>query len=137
MAASQVNISQAKLKAAPIPLPPLPEQHRIVAKVDELMALFDRLEARQADAQHAHARLVQALLDSLTQARDAEEFQAAWERVAGEFEAVFTTEASVDALRASVLQLGVLGRLGVGSHMIIGPYAAGHCTEQDRSCARC
>ena len=25
----------------------------------------------------------------------------------------------------------------VGSHMIIGPYAAGHCTEQDRSCARC
>ena len=29
------------------------------------------------------------------------------------------------------------GVLRVGSHMIIGPYAAGHCTEQDRSCARC
>ena len=108
------HISTKQVAALPIQLPPLAEQHRIVAKVDELMALCDRLEARQADAQHAHARLVQALLDSLTQARDAEEFQAAWERVAGEFEAVFTTEASVDALRASVLQLGVLGRLGTG-----------------------
>lgn len=111
MAASQVNISQAKLKAAPIPLPPLPEQHRIVAKVDELMTLCDRLEARQADAQHAHARLVQALLDSLTQARDAEEFQAAWERVAGCFEGVFSTENSVDDLRQVLLQLAIAGKL--------------------------
>ncbi|WP_273627228.1 restriction endonuclease subunit S, partial [Pseudomonas aeruginosa] len=47
-----------------IPLPPLAEQHRIVAKVDELMALCDRLEARQADADSAHAQLVQALLGS-------------------------------------------------------------------------
>ena len=39
MAASQVNISQEKLRLAPIPLPPLALQHRIVAKVDELMAI--------------------------------------------------------------------------------------------------
>lgn len=79
------------------------------------MALCDRLEARQADAQRAHAGLVQALLDSLTQARDAEEFQAAWERVAGEFAAVFTNEASIDALKQTVMQLGVEGRLCAGA----------------------
>ena len=111
MAASQVNISQAKLKAAPIPLPPLAEQHRIVAKVDELMALCDRLEARQADAQHAHARLVQALLDSLTQARDAEEFQAAWERVAGEFPKIFSTPSSINGLQAAFLCMAAEGKL--------------------------
>ncbi|MBQ0945713.1 restriction endonuclease subunit S [Ideonella sp. 4Y16] len=114
MAASQVNISQAKLKAAPIPVPPMSEQHRIVAKVDELMALCDRLEARQQDAEATHARLVQALLDSLTQARDADEFHACWQRLAEQFDTVFTTDGSVDSLKQMVMQLGVEGRLCAG-----------------------
>jgi type I restriction enzyme S subunit len=111
MAASQVNISQAKLKAAPIPVPPLSEQHRIVAKVDELMALCDRLEARQQDAEAAHARLVQALLDSLTEVRGAEEFQTCWQRVVAQFELMFRNDASVDALKLAICQMGVSGRL--------------------------
>jgi type I restriction enzyme S subunit len=45
-----------------IPLPPLSEQHRIVAKVDELMALCDRLEASLATAATARAGLLEALL---------------------------------------------------------------------------
>ena len=96
-------------------LPPLAEQHRIVAKVDELMALCDRLEARQRDAEAAHAQLVQALLDSLTQSRDADEFQVCWQRVAGQFELLFKTEASVDALKNAVMQAGVEGRLHQGA----------------------
>lgn len=94
-----------------IPFPPLPEQHRIVAKVDELMALCDRLEARQQDAQAAHARLVQALLDSLTQARDAEEFEDNWRRLAGQLELVLTTDESTDAVKQAVLRLAFSGRL--------------------------
>jgi type I restriction enzyme S subunit len=44
------------------PLPPLAEQHRIVAKVDALMALCDRLEAALTAADTTRARLLEALL---------------------------------------------------------------------------
>ncbi|MBV6811328.1 restriction endonuclease subunit S [Xanthomonas campestris pv. pennamericanum] len=94
-----------------VPIPPVPEQHRIVAKVDELMALCDRLEARQADADSAHAQLVQALLDSLTQARDAEDFAQSWQRLAEHFHTLFNTESSINALKQTLLQLAVMGKL--------------------------
>ncbi|MFP3340422.1 restriction endonuclease subunit S, partial [Micrococcus sp. SIMBA_131] len=55
------NVSLGDLSDLVLVIPPLTEQHRIVAKVDELMALCDRLQARQADADSAHAQLVQAL----------------------------------------------------------------------------
>ena len=43
------NVSRQVMAELPIPLPPLPEQHRIVARVDQLMALCDTLE-QQIDA---------------------------------------------------------------------------------------
>ncbi len=46
----------------PIPLPPLPEQHRIVAKVDELMALCDQLEQQLSQADQQRRWLLEALL---------------------------------------------------------------------------
>ena len=109
--AGQKTVNQGHVGSLSFLLPPLPEQHRIVATVDELMALCDRLEARQQDAEAAHAQLVQALLEGLTQARDANEFRASWQRLAGRFQVLFTTEASVAALKHSVMQAGVEGRL--------------------------
>ena len=56
---------------APFPLPPLAEQRRIVAKVDELMALCDRLEAAQAERETTRGRLFTALLhETLERSRD-------------------------------------------------------------------
>ncbi|MGV7197692.1 restriction endonuclease subunit S, partial [Xanthomonas axonopodis] len=105
------KLNQARLNLIGISLPPLAEQHRIVAKVDELMGLCDQLEARQADADSAHAQLVQALLDSLTQARDAEDFAQSWQRLVEHFHTLFNTESSIDALKQTLLQLAVMGKL--------------------------
>lgn len=110
-AIGQASVNQSKVSAIIIALPPLTEQHRIVAKVDELMALCDRLEAQQADAESAHAQLVQALLGSLTQACDATEFAANWQRLAEHFHTLFSTEPSIDALKQTLLQLAVMGKL--------------------------
>ncbi|WP_051822368.1 restriction endonuclease subunit S [Desulfonatronum thiodismutans] len=46
---NQVELSASKVSELPIPCPPLAEQKRIVAKVDELMALCDQLEAQQQE----------------------------------------------------------------------------------------
>lgn len=105
------NLSSKALASIPVPVPPLAEQHRIVAKVDELMALCDRLEGQQADAESAHSQLVQALLRSLTQAADAEDFAASWHRLSEHFHTLFTTEPSIDALKQTLLQLAVMGKL--------------------------
>ena len=56
------NMSGKALASIPIPLPPLAEQKRIVAKVDELMALCDRLEAQQQERETRHAALARASL---------------------------------------------------------------------------
>jgi len=105
------NVSLGDLSELVLVVPPLAEQRRIVAKVDELMALCDRLEAQQADAESVHAQLVQALLGSLTQASDADEFAANWQRLAEHFHTLFTTEPSIDALKQTLLQLAVMGKL--------------------------
>lgn len=105
------HINRGPFLAQPVGIPPLEEQKRIVEKVVELMALCDRLEAQQSDAESAHARLVQALLDSLTQASDATDFAASWKRLAEHFHTLFTTEPSIDTLKQTLLQLAVMGKL--------------------------
>jgi len=109
--AGQKRLPKDFVETNPFPLPPLAEQHRIVAKVDELMALCDRLEARQTDAGSAHAQLVQALLSNLTQACDAEDFAQSWQRLAEHFHTLFTTESSINALEQAFLCLAADGRL--------------------------
>ena len=59
---AQPKMNQAKMNSIPVALPPLAEQHRIVAKVDELMALCDRLEATLATDDDTRRRLLAALL---------------------------------------------------------------------------
>jgi type I restriction enzyme S subunit len=59
---NQAAVNTDRLKEQTIPLPPLTEQKRIVAKVDELMALCDQLRAQQQEQETRHAALARALL---------------------------------------------------------------------------
>ena len=61
-AAAQPCLYINRIQSLLIPLPPLTEQHRIVAKVDELMALCDRLEASLDATAATRRRLLDALL---------------------------------------------------------------------------
>ncbi len=108
---AQPKMNQAKMNQIPVSLPPLAEQHRIVAKFDELMALCDRLDAQQSDAEAAHKQLVKALLATLTHSVDQADFATSWERIKQNFDTIFTTESSIDSLKQALLQLAVMGKL--------------------------
>lgn len=58
-------ISDTEFARLPFPLPPLAEQHRIVAKVDELMVLCDRLQAARAEREATRDRFTSASLARL------------------------------------------------------------------------
>jgi type I restriction enzyme S subunit len=105
------TLTIARANEVAIPIPPLAEQHRIVAKVNELMALCDQLEAQHSDAADAHEQLVRNLLDTLTQSQSASDFDTNWQRIAAHFDTLFATEASIDALKQTLLQLAVMGKL--------------------------
>ena len=59
---AQPNLSSGSVKKYLIAVPPLAEQHRIVAKVDELMALCNQLEASLTSADDTRSKLLDALL---------------------------------------------------------------------------
>ena len=63
------KISQGILLNAPIPLPPLAEQHRIVARVDEPMTLCDQLEAQLTSTEVDSRRLLEAVLHEVLEER--------------------------------------------------------------------
>jgi type I restriction enzyme S subunit len=97
-----------------VPLPPLAEQHRIVAKVDELMALCDRLEASQARRESRRDRLASASLKRIGQPEDVgngEEFRENVRFHLHHLPRLATRPEHVKELRHTILNLAVRGKL--------------------------
>lgn len=105
------GLSKRTFETFEIPIPPLNEQARIVEKVRELMALCDQLESQTEASIEAHQTLVKSLLETLTNAKDADELNESWQRISEHFDALFTTEDSIDQLKQTILQLAVMGKL--------------------------
>ena len=97
---------------SPFPLPPLAEQHRIVAKVDELMALCDQLEAARQQREQGRERLVAATLQRLNQpAEDTASFRNDASFALQVLPSLTTTPAQIKQLRQTILNLAVRGKL--------------------------
>lgn len=108
--------NQAELNASVVtsfmtPFPPQKEQERINSKVAELMSLCDQLEQHSLSSLDAHQQLVETLLTTLTDSQNADELAENWARISEHFDTLFTTESSIDALKQTILQLAVMGKL--------------------------
>ena len=94
-----------------LPLPPTEEQTRIVAKVDELMALCDQLEMRQQDRRKMQNDLRYSTLQAVASASSPYELQATWARLEFTFAKLFSEPDDVAQFKGLVLDLAVAGRL--------------------------
>lgn len=105
------GVSIAKFVEIPIPLPPLDEQHRIVAKIDQLMARCDALEnlrnEREKKRLATHAAALSQLLDP-TSNGSADD---AWAFITQHFGDLYAAKENVTELRKAILQLAVMGKL--------------------------
>ena len=93
------------------PLPPLAEQSRIVARVEELMRLCDALQAKGQLEATQHAQLLSTLLGTLTASATPDELANNWQRVAQHFDLLLDRPQAIDALEQTLLQLAVRGLL--------------------------
>lgn len=75
------------------------------------MSLCDQLEQQSLSSLDAHQQLVETLLTTLADSQNAEELAENWARISQHFDTLFTTEASIDALKQTILQLAVMGKL--------------------------
>jgi type I restriction enzyme S subunit len=108
--AGQKRVPTEYFAHSPFPLSPLAEQHRIVAKVDELMGLCDRLGTARAAREGVRDRLAAASLARLN-APDPDTFQADARFALATLPALTTRPDQIKAVRQTILNLAVRGKL--------------------------
>ncbi|EOY5378685.1 restriction endonuclease subunit S [Cronobacter dublinensis] len=108
---AMLHMTKERMEKQVIALPPIEEQIKIVSKIKELMSFCDQLEQQSLTSLDAHQQLVETLLATLTDSQNAEGLAENWARISQHFDTLFTTEASIDALKQTILQLAVMGKL--------------------------
>jgi type I restriction enzyme, S subunit len=108
---AQKNINLGIINDLIFPLPPLAEQRRIVAKIDQLMARCDELEKLRIDRSQRLLTVHTAALDRLLTAKDSSEFSTAWSFITQHFGELYSVKENVVELRKTILQLAVMGKL--------------------------
>lgn len=105
------EVSGKDVALIPIPVPPLPEQKRIVKKVDELMKLCDRAEASKKNRNELQQQLRRSAIHALETAETEEDFKKSWHFVRDNFSAIVTQSNDIKDFRELVLDLALRGKL--------------------------
>ncbi|MCI1678085.1 MAG: restriction endonuclease subunit S [Ewingella americana] len=105
------GFSRDDLELAAYPVLPIEEQSRIVAKVEELMALCDKLEAQQQARRILQNALRQSTLQAVAKTNSPHELQSTWTCLAENFRRLFHAPEDVGQLRDLILDLAVHGLL--------------------------
>jgi type I restriction enzyme S subunit len=109
--AGQKRVPTEYFAYSPFPLPPLAEQHRIVDKVDELMALCDRLEAAQRERESRRDGLTASTHHHLNNGADAEVLRSHAQFFIGHLPRLTARPDQIKQLRQTILNLAIRGRL--------------------------
>ena len=108
---AMLHMTKEGMEAWPITIPPLSEQRRIVARVDELMARLGHLEVKRQGREAARTAARDSGLAALREALSPDDVEAAWLRIQERFGDLFATPGDVKPLRALTLELAVRGKL--------------------------
>jgi type I restriction enzyme, S subunit len=108
---AQKTVPLSGLRKIHIPLPPLAEQHRIVAKVDELLALCDQVAAAKAERETRRDRLAAATLHRLNNAVDVGAFRDHAHFALTHLSHLTSRPEQIIQLRQTILNLAVRGQL--------------------------
>lgn len=109
--AGQKRVPNDYFSKNPFPLPPLEEQKRIVAKVDQLMALCDELEERQQKRREGCMRINNGAIAQLLTTHEPDTFTQHWQRIYDNFDLLYSVPENISKLRQAILQLAVQGKL--------------------------
>jgi type I restriction enzyme S subunit len=105
------HVTKGTLENLSLPLPPIAEQARIVARVEELMQLCDALEAHGRLQDEQHARLVATLFNALAASESVDALAENWRRIATHLDLVLDRPEAVDTLEQTILRLATHGLL--------------------------
>ncbi|MFL0350528.1 restriction endonuclease subunit S [Stenotrophomonas lactitubi] len=108
---SMAHMTKERFELLDVALPPLEEQTRIVAKVDELMALCDQLEQQQQSLRKLQNASRQFTLEALASAQSSHELQTSLQRIQANFGGLFSEQVDVDDVIAELRNLAVRGVL--------------------------
>jgi type I restriction enzyme S subunit len=109
------HMTKSGIEAWPIKLPPIEEQKRIVAKVDQLMALCDELEAKQEKQTHTRRQLNDVSLNAIISAASPKEFEMHWQKISDNFDLLYDDFENLKAFRKVIRELAVQGKLGTNN----------------------
>lgn len=108
---SMAHMTKERFELLEVALPPYEEQSRIVAKVDELMALCDQLEQQQQDRRKLQNALRQSTLQALASAQSPHDLRTSWQRLQASFGRLFNEPTDADDVIAELKNLAVRGVL--------------------------